>query len=385
MRITMSSASPVPTKSATAQAKAPQSKRITDDDLYRNSSQYRVWSFTKEQLQQRRNALNKRAAAVVREKVRQFIEDHQELSQEELNAIVERAIPVTTEEELKFINFFAKKVQSFCYSLNLPTEVTATAISFFRRFFLINSAMEIHPKHILLTSIFLACKSENYFIGIEAFAKKTKSKSESILKYEFNLLESLQFTLLNHHPFRPLHGFFLDIQFVLRGKVDLNYLGQIYTNCKKKIMEILLTDAVYLYTPPQITLASLLIEDEALTLKYLEVKFGSPSNEIDLTTDDEEPKSETKTEGEPETEKDASAKETKTPIIQLDKLLALIRECQDVITKKDIFTKEEATMTDAKLHYGQNPMMIVERLKRQKQQRDSSLETSEPEEKKQKV
>lgn len=150
-------------------------------------------------------------------------------------------------------------------------------------------------------------------------------------------------------------------------------------------MEILLTDAVYLYTPPQITLASLLIEDEALTLKYLEVKFGSPSNEIDLTTDDEEPKSETKTEGEPETEKDASAKETKTPIIQLDKLLALIRECQDVITKKDIFTKEEATMTDAKLHYGQNPMMIVERLKRQKQQRDSSLETSEPEEKKQKV
>ena len=59
------------------------------------------------------------------------------------------------------------------------------------------------------------------------------------------------------------------------GKVDLNYMGQIYDRCKKRITAALLTDVVYFYTPPQITLATLLIEDEALVTRYLETKFPS--------------------------------------------------------------------------------------------------------------
>lgn len=365
---------PVPEPTPTTETKKAESKRITDDDLYRHSSQYRLWSFTKEQLESRRRALNAKVVDKVNEKLQDIISKHNDLSQEELNAINEKAVPVTMEEELKFVNFFAKKVQSFCHSLNLPTEVCATAISFFRRFFLVNSTMEIHPKHILLASIFLACKSENYFIGIEAFAKKTKSQPTTILKYEFDVLESLQFTLLNHHPYRPLHGFFLDIQYILHGKVDLNYMGQIYTNCKRRITETLLTDVVSHYTPPQITLACLLIDDEALTLKYLEVKFGSPPEE----------QKDSETEG---LKTEETPSDTKLPSnLKLQTLTALIRECQAMILNVETLSKEEATKIDAKLHYCQNPMLLVDRMRRQKQQRDSSAElTTEPDSKKLKV
>lgn len=348
-------------------------KRITDDDLYRNSSQFKLWSFTKEQLEIKRQDLNASATAAVTENIRQFIENNKDLSHADIEAIGERAVPVTMEEELKFINFYAKKVQSFCQSLNLPTEVCATAISFFRRFFLTHSAMEIHPKHILLTSIFLASKSENYFIGIEAFAKKTKSKPEIILKYEFFLLESLQFTLLNHHPYKALHGFFLDIQFVLHGKVDLNYMSHVYTNCKKRVTEALLTDAVYFFTPPQIALACLLVEDEALTSKYFELKFGTLNEQQGTTNATHANKNNT------------------VPLKDLnlgfnfDVILNLVRECQDIILVTTSFNKEEATRTDAKIHYCQNPKMLVERLKKQRDQNGTTAESSEPEQKKQKV
>ena len=380
--------------------------RITDDDLYRHSTQYRLWSFTKEQLEQKRREVNQAAVDLVQKKQKDLVLNHSELTQEELDAIKEKAVPLTMEEEKNFVNFFAKKVQSFCQSLNLPTEVCATAISFFRRFFLVNSAMNIHPKHILLTSIFLACKSENYFIGIEPFAKKTKSQPSAILKYEFKLLESLHFTLLNHHPYRPLHGFFLDIQYVLRGKVDLNYMGQIYTNCKRRITDTLISDAVYHFTPPQITLACLLIEDEALTLKYLEVKFGPTPQEqaesVEKAKIEEEDKAKTEEESKKEeTKKTEEGQSKDEPIeikeekpkpktvggsnLDLDKLLTLIRECQEMILKTENLSKEEATKIDARLHYCQNPMLIVERLRRQKQQRENSSTPNEPESKKLKV
>ncbi|CDO94389.1 unnamed protein product [Kluyveromyces dobzhanskii CBS 2104] len=398
-------------------------KRISDDDLYRHSSQYTLWSFTKEQLLEKRRTLNARVVDKVNERLQNTISSHTDLSQDELDAIKETAVPVSVDEELKFVNFFARKVQSFCQSLNLPTEVGATAISFFRRYFLMNSTMEVHPKHILLTSIFLACKSENYFIGIEAFAKKTKSQPAAILKYEFSVLESLRFTLLNHHPYRPLHGFFLDIQHILHGKVDLNYMGQIYSNCKKRITETILTDVVYHYTPPQITLACLLIEDEALTLKYLELKFGNvgvPSEPESAEAIIEEAKSEEAKSEEPKSKESKSegsksegsksegsksegvkseeskSEETKSEetlsssksgsTINLDLLTALVVECKDMILNVEALSKEEATKIDARLHYCQNPMLLVDRLRRQKQQRDSSAEVAaEPDSKKLKV
>lgn len=323
-----------------APAKPANYRRLTDDDLFRHSSQYRFWSFTPDQLRQKRIELNAQAVISVEGKLQKFIGDHRDsLTDEELKTIEEKAIPVNMEEEVKLVDFYAKKVQGIAQRLNLPTEIIATAITFFRRFFLENSVLEIEPKAIVFTTIFLACKSENYFIGIDSFASKTKGSKTEILKYEFKILESLKFCLMNHHPYKALHGFFLDIQVVLHGKVDLKYMGQIYDRCKRRITNALLTDVVYYYAPPQITLAVLMLEDEALATRYLELKFHS-------NTEPEQPNQNTGIS------------------INFDKLISMINVCKDMIENAPTVSVEEAKTIMAKVLYSQNPQVLLSKLKR---------------------
>lgn len=342
---------PKPSNGADAKAKEQGSLRVTDDDLYRHSSQYRVWSFTPEQLTQRRTEVNARATAKIEQNLRAFRETHPALTAEELAAIEEKAVPVSTEEELLLVSYFARMILSFAGKMNLPTEVAATAVSFFRKFYLSNSVSEISPKEVFHTALFFSCKSENYFIGVESFAKKAKSNPSAVLKHEFKLLESLNFTLMNHHPYKALHGFFLDIQSVLAGKVDMNYMGQVYTDCKKIITDALLTDAVYFYSPPQITLAALLIADEALTMRYLQMKF--------MITEEGPTEN---SQGEKQDSKGGASIS-----IPGQKLLEIIKECKEIISNKVAPPKEDAVKVTAKIHYSQNPLTVLDRLKRQRE------------------
>ncbi|SCU95403.1 LAME_0F12024g1_1 [Lachancea meyersii CBS 8951] len=337
-------------ETAAQKTAVPSSIRITDDDLYRHSTQYRIWSFTPERLTQIRTEINARAGAKVEEELKNFFASHLDLSPEEKEAVKSKAVPVTTHEELLLVNYFARMILSFAGKMNLPTEVAATAVAFFRRFFLSNSILDFPPKEVFHTSLFFACKTENYFIGVESFAKKAKTTTEAILKHEFKLLESLNFTLMNHHPYKALHGFFLDIQNVLSSRVDMSYMGQVYTNCKRSISDALLTDAVYFYTPPQITLAILLMEDEALMMRYMQLKFG-------LQVEDEEAKV--------QSTQDA---DSQSPItINAAKLLEVIKSCKSVIENKIIPAKDDAVKITAKMHYCQKPMAVVQRMKRQRE------------------
>lgn len=325
-------------------------KRITDDDLYRHSSQYRLWSFTVDSLKEKRVLINENATLKVEDSLNKFIEDKQNsLSDMEIQKIKSKAVPVTPEEELKLVGFYAKKVQMIAQHLNLPTEVVATSIIFFKRFFLENSVMEFDPKDLVHTTIFLACKSENYFISVDSFANKAKSKRDEILKYEFKLLESLKFTLLNHHPYKPLHGFYLDIQNVLHGKVDLNYMGKIYDRCKKKITEALLTDVLYHFTPPQITLAVFLNEDEQLIRRYLELKFGS-------------------TETNKSTESNNNNNKENESKINVQNLLDIILDCKKMIESYHTISTQDAKLIYAKIYYCKHPDIVVQKLKRKLEQ-----------------
>ncbi|SMN18226.1 similar to Saccharomyces cerevisiae YPR025C CCL1 Cyclin associated with protein kinase Kin28p [Maudiozyma saulgeensis] len=352
----------------TADSKKPANyKRISDDDLYRHSSQFRMWSFTEKNLREKRKKTNERAIGTINEKLRKFIEDNKSsLTEEELQTLRVKASPLSMEEELQLINFYSKKVQVIAQHLNLPTEVIATSITFFRRFFLDNSVMEFDPKNLVHTTIFLACKSENYFISVDSFAKKAKSNREAILKYEFKLVESLKFSLLNHHPYKPLHGFFLDIQTILYGKVDLKYMGQIYDRCKKKITDALLTDIVYLFTPPQITLAIISMEDEQLISRYLELKFGK---DISNNTDDQEngvnkEVKEVNKEEEGGVPEKVDDKHEPQNDIELNKLLTIISQCVDLLEKSESVTTDDAKRVAAKNYYCQNPSILLQKLKR---------------------
>ncbi|KAK5779881.1 hypothetical protein RI543_002420 [Arxiozyma heterogenica] len=348
-------------------------KRVTDDDLYRRSSQYRLWSFTTDSLREKRFLVNENATLKVKDSLNKFIEDKQNsLSDIEIQTIKSKAVPVTPDEELKLVSFYAKKVQMIAQHLNLPTEVVATSIIFFKRFFLENSVTEFDPKDLVHTTIFLACKSENYFISVDSFAKKAKSKRDEILKYEFKLLESLKFTLLNHHPYKPLHGFYLDIQNVLHGKVDLNYMGKIYDKCKKKITDALLTDVVYHFTPPQITLAVFLNEDEQLIRRYLELKFSSTETNqfTDSTTTATTNNNNNNNNNANITENDDKKNGNKDEEnkINLESLLNIILDCKKMIASYQTISTQDAKLIYAKIYYCKNPNVIVQKLKRKLEQ-----------------
>lgn len=414
-------------------------KEINADELYRHSSQYRYWSFSPQSLTKKREETNKSVFQAVQVELNKYIESNRDkLTDLEVSTIRSKAVPLTPEEELQIVNFYAKKVQVIAQHLNLPTEVIATSITFFKRFFLVNSVMNIDPKELVHTTIFLACKSENYFISVDTFATKAKSTRENILKYEFTLLESLNFSLLNHHPYKPLHGFFLDIQSTLFGKVDLKYMGQIYDRSRKRITDTLLTDVIYYYTPPQITLAVLLIEDEHLIRRYLEIKFAPPqentagsdnSNENDQpgketnaksnnssiskmniiantgsTTDinnrtnsnesvkkepvvskdeNNEPKTETSTYKDEKKKEEEEEEEEVTPgKIKLDKLMKTIEDCKNIIENFQNINTQDAKTIYAKLYYCKHPNILIQKLKRKQEQAHA---TEDPESKKQKV
>jgi cyclin H len=307
-----------------------------------------LWSFTAEELLEKRTQVNEKSSLKVDERLQ---------GQPEVDPLqIEK---VTVEEELQLISFHSRRIGPLARHFNMPSQVRATAISFLRKFYLVNSVMEHHPKLILLTCLFLAAKSENYFISISTFSKKTRIAAESILSLEFEVLQSLQFTLLTHHPFRPLYGFFFDIQDVLSDEYSEKELGSLYDEARKIIDETLISDAVYLYTPPQIALACYLTVNNEIVLKYLKKKFQP----VDV-------KQVIKEETEEELEKEAdgleSTEESKEPEGQSDDLvyndlLAIIQQCQQVIKGALNPSKEEATLIDRKVQYCLNPALVLKR------------------------
>lgn len=203
--------------------------------------------------------------------------------------------------------------------------------------------MEYHPKLILLTCLFLAAKSENFFISINSFSKRIpKTTPESILGLEFEILQSLKFTLMAHHPYRPLYGFFFDIQDTLGTDVDSKELGKIYDNARNLVNEALISDSVFHFTPPQIALACFKIADETLTMKYLNKKFNSVKQE-DEDQDEQQTKKEI------------------PPLADYEMLLHVITQCQGLINTTANPTKDQAVLVDKKVQFCVNPLLVLKR------------------------
>jgi cyclin H len=84
---------------------------------------------------------------------------------------------------------------------------------YMKRFYLYNTVMDYSPKHIMLTCLYMATKTENAFLSIDEFTKKFSNIKPNILtELEMIIAQSLQFHFTIRHPFRPLYGFYLDLQ-----------------------------------------------------------------------------------------------------------------------------------------------------------------------------
>ena len=246
--------------------------RITNDEMYRRSSQYRYWSFTKESLTDLRIKVNNKGKTIFEKRIYNLDDDSDMLIKKYITENEFKGINCSEEREI--VIYYARKCQDLSNFFKFTTQVRLTAISFLFKFYLVHSVMEYYPQQIMYTCLFLSAKSENNFIGIKNFSNAIpKTTVESILQYEYLILETMRFTLTCHHPMNSLYGFFLDIQNIL-VKLDFNRLSKDYDTSRKIINESVFTDAQFLFTPPQIALAALYIADDVVCMRYLMRKFG---------------------------------------------------------------------------------------------------------------
>jgi len=167
---------------------------------------------------------------------------------------------LTPEEERSLCRSYEVYLRDFCTKFQppMPNYVAGTAFHYFKRFYLFNSVMDYHPREILVTCIYLACKIEEFNVSIHQFAANLSGDREQaiqiILNSELLIMSALKFHLTIHNPYRPVEGFFIDIK-TRFPKVDPETLRSQVDEFLKKVF---FTDAPLLYAPSQIALAGIL-------------------------------------------------------------------------------------------------------------------------------
>ncbi|NXT02961.1 CCNH protein, partial [Jacana jacana] len=218
--------------------------------MYHSSTQKRHWTFrSEEELARCRVEANRkfRSRAVVSGKVLQndivFLEPH---------------------EELAICKYYEKRLLDFCvvFKPAMPRSVVGTACMYFKRFYLNNSVMEYHPRIIMLTCAFLACKVDEFNVSSAQFVSNLRESPlgqekalEQILEYELLVIQQLNFHLIVHNPYRPFEGFLIDIKTrypMLENPEILRKTADDFLN------RLVLTDAHLLFPPSQIALAAIL-------------------------------------------------------------------------------------------------------------------------------
>ena len=180
--------------------------------------------------------------------------------------------------------------------------------------------MTYHPKTLLTTILYLTTKTENHYIHLKDFSSKIpKSSPEEILAPEFVVAMGLRWCFEVKHPFRGLEGGIMELIKVSEGKYtsppppSTNNLQETSTltlptpaewqaklhnlpplpssphlqpkprieRAHRKARSLLsgpalLTDAYFLFTPPQIYLSSIYLVDPPLAHFYLDLKHPYP-------------------------------------------------------------------------------------------------------------
>ncbi|OAG19660.1 cyclin-like protein [Alternaria alternata] len=306
--------------------------QLTEDDLYRNSTQFRNWSFTAPQLAAQRLKINIQATERVKTNVARLraqrgndavdndtvgsgidkengsgtsgtnTPDGRMQSVTEINCL-------TAEEELKIVNEFCERAVALGNHYSFPLNVVSTCIQFLRRFYLYNSPMTYHVNNILRTIMFLATKVELFPIHVSQYAEGAGRNvtAEDVLAPEYIIVQSLRYNLDVRHPFRAIKAGHMEMLEMAHGKyqgpaqglgskeiqakicsVPVKVGGPAMKMPEKKVEErihnaygvatntlrtiAVLTDAYFLYTPSQIWLSAHLLADEPLTLFYLSLK-----------------------------------------------------------------------------------------------------------------
>ena len=112
---------------------------LSEDDIYRTSTQYRLWSFTRESLSSLRSTTNQSAADGVRAALKSIHSQQTAGESEGQSSHDEATRPInyvkevdclTVEEELKLVGFYCVKTMQFADFCEFPTNVKVNLFNY---------------------------------------------------------------------------------------------------------------------------------------------------------------------------------------------------------------------------------------------------------------
>ncbi|KJR84956.1 cyclin H [Sporothrix schenckii 1099-18] len=271
----------------------------SEDAVYRESSQFRLWSFSPSQLETLREQTNALAHESIEERRRETSNGANgngngsgNGSGSGSNGEDDKGTPsgsgstvvyLTPAEEKMLLDFYTVELLRAAKFTEQPTDVQATAAVFFRRFYITHSIMTYPPAQLFKTALFFGAKSEGYYHKLDGFAEKfPNTTAADILAGEFLLCQGIRFSFDVKHPFRALEGAVME----LRRLVDVDdqtrnaandeeeISDSRVSNAHRRAREILkfsplVTDAYFHYSPSQIMFAALWLADRALVERLL--------------------------------------------------------------------------------------------------------------------
>lgn len=217
--------------------------------MFSTSSQQKYWMFSSlEELDRLRKESNE-----------EFIK-RQTKRMGERKVLSKKIEFLTPAEEKALLTHYQCSLRDFCKNFNppMPRSVIGTAFQYYKRFYLYNSVMDYHPKFILVTCIYLACKVDEFNVSMDQFLQNVKGNRENardgILNHELLLMQQLKFHLTIHNPFRAIEGLFIDIKTRCIPTVELENFRRAID---ERIDKTYLTDACFIFSPSQIALAAI--------------------------------------------------------------------------------------------------------------------------------
>ncbi|XP_018454522.1 cyclin-H1-1-like isoform X1 [Raphanus sativus] len=257
---------------------------------FQTSTQRAKWVFTPQKLAERYKAANQRAVQLLEKcgTTQVEVDASGSLTYPTENARDQAADkklkPLSVDEERFMRAFYEAKVQEVCSAFEFPHKIQATALQYFKRFYLQWSVMQHHPKEIMLTCVYAACKIEENHVSAEEIGKGIKQDHHIILKYEMAVLQSLEFDLIVFAPYRAMEGFVSNMEEFLQARDDeIQKLESLLKAATAEADKIMLTDAPLLFPPGQLALAALRIANGVLGVvdfdRYLESIVSQPNSE----------------------------------------------------------------------------------------------------------
>ncbi|BAT95059.1 hypothetical protein LR48_Vigan10g089300 [Vigna angularis] len=232
------------------------------------TSTHRVkWIFTPQQLVEKYKAANQRAKHILEKYGATLMEvdvdgslsyPEPQMTAKDSGEKHSRTKPLSIEEEQCIRVFYENKLQEVCNNFRFPHKIQATALIYFKRFYLQWSVMEHQPKHIMLTCIYAACKIEENHVSAEELGKGISQDHQMILINEMIVYQSLEFDLIVYAPYRSVEGFIIDMEEFCNGGDDqLQMLKTLQDTARLEVDKMMLTDATLLFPPGQLALAAL--------------------------------------------------------------------------------------------------------------------------------